>query len=158
MAKVALELGNRVSVAFQKRLIEIIDEEQGNKREFAQKVGVSKDVIVRGTIYGIVPSLQSLIKIADSLNISLRYLLGESNEVAFYRAKKPTTFQARLRELSDEKGVKFSQIAHTMPFPNSYFYDWLREGTLPSLEYLRAIADYFKVGIDYLLGRTDERD
>ena len=45
-----------------------------------------------------------------------------------------------------------------MPFPNSYFYDWQREKTLPSLEYLRAIAEYFKVSIDYLLGRTDERD
>ena len=33
-----------------------------------------------------------------------------------------------------------------------------RAKTLPSLEYLEAIADYFNVSIDYLLGRTDERN
>lgn len=37
---------------------------------------MSKDVIIRGTMYGIVPGLQSLIKIADLLNLPLDYLLG----------------------------------------------------------------------------------
>ena len=45
-----------------------------------------------------------------------------------------------------------------MPFTKNFFYEWQRAKTLPSLEYLEAIADYFKVSIDYLLGRTDERD
>lgn len=39
-------------------------------------------------------------------------------------------------------------------FPYSYFYDWLRTGTLPSLEYLEALAEYFNVSTDYFLGRT----
>lgn len=158
MTKIALEIGNRVSAKFQARLLEIIEEKQCSKRVFAANVGVSKDVIIRGTIYGIIPSLQSLITIADALDLSLAYLLGESDEIKFYRAERPSSFSVRIVELSKEKGVKFSQISHSMPFPNSYFYDWMREGTLPSLEYLRAIADYFSVSLDYLLGRTDERD
>lgn len=157
MAKMA-EGQERLSPEFQKRLAELIEEKGCSKREFAQQVGVSKDVIIRGTMYGIVPSLQSLIKIADSLNLPLEYLLGKSDDAHFYKSETGVTFHTRIVELANEKGVKYSEIAHKMPFPNSYFYDWQREKTLPSLEYLRAIAEYFKVSIDYLLGRTDERD
>jgi transcriptional regulator with XRE-family HTH domain len=44
-----------------------------------------------------------------------------------------------------------------MPFAYNSIYEWKRTGCLPSLEYLNALADYFKVPIDYLLGRTDDR-
>ena len=157
MAKMA-EGQERLSPEFQKQLAELIEEKGCSKREFAQQVGVSKDVIIRGTMYGIVPSLQSLIKIADSLNMPLDYLLGRNEDAHFYKSETGATFHTRIVELANEKGVKYSEIAHKMPFPNSYFYDWQREKTLPSLEYLRAIAEYFKVSIDYLLGRTDEKD
>lgn len=157
MAKMA-EGQERLSPEFKKRLAELIEEKGCSKREFAQQVGVSKDVIIRGTMYGIVPSLQSLIKIADSLNMPLDYLLGRNEDAHFYKSETGATFHTRIVELANEKGVKYSEIAHKMPFPNSYFYDWQREKTLPSLEYLRAIAEYFKVSIDYLLGRTDEKD
>lgn len=157
MAKMA-EGQERLSSEFQRRLAELIEEKGCSKREFAQQVGVSKDVIIRGTMYGIVPSLQSLIKIADSLNLPLNYLLGKSEDSHFYKSETGATFHTRIVELAEGKGVKYSEIAHKMPFPNSYFYDWQREKTLPSLEYLRAIAEYFKVSIDYLLGRTDEKD
>ena len=42
-----------------------------------------------------------------------------------------------------------------MPFDTNLFYDWQRVKTIPSLEYLIAIARHFNVSIDYLLGRTD---
>lgn len=157
MAKMA-EGQERLSPQFQRRLVELIEEKGCGKREFAKLAGISKDVIIRGTMYGIVPSLQSLIKIADCLNLSLDYLLGKSDDMQFYKSESGATFHTRIVELAKEKGVKYSEIAHKMPFPNSYFYDWQREKTLPSLEYLRAIAEYFNVSVDYLLGRTDEKD
>lgn len=45
-----------------------------------------------------------------------------------------------------------------MPFQKNSFYEWLRTGSLPTLEYLEAIAEYFNVSLDYLLGRTDYRN
>lgn len=158
MSKIPLDVERRVSAEFQNRLNELVEESQLSKREFAKNAGVSKDVIIRGTLFGIIPSLQSLVKIADMLNISIDYLLGVSDVEKFYRAEERSSFHNRLEQLSSESGVKYSQISHSMPFPNSYFYDWIREGTIPSLEYLRAIAEYFGVSVDYMLGRTDERD
>lgn len=148
----------KISPIFQERLNYLISEQDCSKYEFASSVGIGREVITRATIYGIIPSLQSLIKIADYLDISLNYLLGKNDNSFFYKSDTPKTFSLRLKELSEEKGVKYSQISHKMPFPYSYFYDWLRTDTLPSLEYLEALAEYFNVSIDYLLGRTDDRN
>lgn len=146
----------RVSPAFQKRLTDLIDEEECSKYEFAARTGVSKEVINRACLYAIVPSLQSLLKIANYLQLSLPYLLALTDERNFAPAEKEEPFHIRLPALAAKIGKKYSEIAKVMPFPESYFHDWLRTKTLPSLDYLLCIAEYFGVSIDYLLGRTDD--
>lgn len=158
MPKIPSDTENRISPAFQKRLLELIDEQECSKYEFASKIQVSVPVITRAAIYGIIPSLKILIKIADYLNVPLLYLLGESNERYFYKAETFVTFHERLERLTKEKETKYSKIAYQMPFSKNFFYEWQRTKTLPSLDYLRALADYFNVSMDYLLGRTDDKN
>ncbi len=157
MPKIPTEAEKRISPEFQARLSELIDELEVTKIEFARRVPVSEAVITRAVIYGIVPSLKILVRIADFLNVSLPYLLGESDDAAFYPAEPQVGFHARLDGLAKESNVKYSQIAHKMPFSKNFFYEWQRVKTLPSLDYLRALAEYFDVSVDYLLGRTDYR-
>lgn len=158
MSKIPAESEKKISNSFRKRLLELISEQGCSKYEFASLAQVSVPVITRATIYGIIPSLRPLIKIADYFKISLPYLLGESNDEKFYPSETDDTFHTRLEKLTQEDNSKYSKIAHTMPFTANYFYEWQRQKTLPSLEYLEALATYFKVSVDYLLGRTDERD
>ena len=148
---------NNISSIFQNRLQQIIADQDFDKRDFHKYVGISKDVIIRATKYGIIPSLKSLIKIADKVGVSLIYLLGETDNNEFYPSENPSTFHNRLKQLADEKGQKYSAISNKMPFAYNSIYEWIRTGCLPSLEYPRLLADYFKVSIDYLLGRTDDR-
>lgn len=155
MPKILTDTEKRISPEFQARLSELMDELDDTKIGFAQKVHVSEAVITRAVIYGIVPSLKILVRIADFLSVSLPYLLGESDDRGFYPAELPTNFHARLDLLAEERGVKYSQIAHRMPFSKNFFYEWRRTKTLPTLDYLYALADYFGVSVDYLLGRTD---
>lgn len=157
MARLPEECVMRTSNIFQKRLIDLIDDQDLSKLEFAKFAGVNKEVISRATIYGIIPSVRSLVKIADALNISIPYLLGETNDKTFYRADSPTSFHERLGELKCEKGCRYSHIAARMHFQENSFYEWKRKGLLPSLDYLKELAEFFDVSIDYLLGRTDER-
>lgn len=148
----------RISPEFQDRLNSIIKDKECTKYEFSSLVGVSKEVISRSCLYGIIPSLQSLIKIADYLNISISYLLGKTSNSNFIKSECNVSFHERLRSLANEKHKKYSEIARKMIFPESYFHDWIRTNTLPSLDYLIKIAEYFNVSPDYILGRTDERD
>ena len=157
MAKNPESASNNVSATFQNRIKQIIDDQECEKKDFPKRVGVSRDVIIRATRYGIIPSLKSLIKIADKINVSLYYLLGETDNNEFYAPEHPTDFHARLRQLTDERGEKFSTVSNKMPFAYNSIYEWIRTGCLPSLEHIRPLAEYFGVSIDYLLGRTDDR-
>lgn len=147
----------KISERFKKRIIQIIDDQDCAKKDFPKFVGVSKDVIIRATNYGIVPSLKSLIKIANKVSVSIPYLLGESDNNQFYLSEHPATFHIRLEQLATENNVKYSAISNKMPFAYNSIYEWNRTKCLPSLEYIKPIADYFEVSIDYLLGRTDDR-
>ena len=157
MSKLLESSQTRISMDFQHRLIELISDQECSNSDFAKLVGVSKDVISRAVLYGIIPSVRSLIKIADFLNISLEFLLAETDNTYFYIAEQPTTFNIRLEQLKVENNTKYSKIAHQMPFARNLFQEWLRRKTLPSLENLLSLSEYFNVSIDYLLGRTNDR-
>lgn len=163
MSRIPADAENRISLEFSNRLAELIDEKKidfpdYNKSTLVKEAKVSKDIVNHALMFGIIPSLQPLIKMANALNVSLSYLLAESNDSHFYKSEFPKTFYERLEELKNEKGVKYSQIACKMPFAENFFYEWKRRNHLPSREYLKAIADYFGVTMDYLLGRTDDRN
>lgn len=148
----------KISENFRIRLLEIIDDEECDKFELGRRANVGRTIMTKATLYGIIPSLPALLKLADHLNLPLFYLLGESNDKIFHPSDNPTTFRIRLQELKEEKKTTYGKIATQMPFPSSYFYDWAKRKMFPSIDYLKAIADYFKVSPDYLLGRTDERN
>lgn len=145
------------SPIFQNRIIFILDDLGMNQKQFATFVKVSQPVINRAVKYGIIPSTRILIKIANALNHPLAYLLGETDKKDFYMSDNPSTFHLRIEELKIEKNVKYSQIAQKINISKDYFYEWQRLKTLPSIDYLKEIAKYFNVSLDYLTGRTDDR-
>ncbi|MBU3098408.1 MULTISPECIES: helix-turn-helix domain-containing protein [Clostridium] len=57
-----------------------------------------------------------------------------------------------LREDSDLTSNEFAEIMHITSRALNYYENNMRE---PSFPLLINIADYFKVSIDFLLGRTD---
>lgn len=137
------------------RIREIIYDQDCAQKDFPKFVGVSRDVIIRAAKYGIIPSLKSLIKIADKVDVSLLYLLGETDSNEFYSSEHPATFHIRLKELADERGEKYSTISNKMPFAYNSIYEWMRTGCLPSLEYAKTLAAYFNVS--RLLTRQNRR-
>lgn len=157
------EPGQKVSKKLQKRLIELISEEDcGGKKcsnaEFAKRTGVNKSVISNIANYGIIPSVRSLIKIADYLNVSLDYLLARSDDPTFERTDNPATFQERMSLLIEERKVKIADITNKGTFSRNSIHVWIKRNNLPSLEYAGQLAEYFEVSLDFLLGRTDYRN
>lgn len=149
----------KISEDFRNRLILLMeDNDCKTAKQFANLVGVSSPVISKAINYSIVPSLRMLIKIADKLNLSMLYVIGKSDKNDFIAAATPSSFYERLPVLADEFHVNYGQIASKMPFPRTYIYEWLKDKSLPSLEYLLDLSEYFKITPDYLLGRSDYRD
>ena len=159
MPRVPANTEYKVSAAFRKRILAIMeDSDCFSNRAFAERTGVSLPVIARAALFGIVPTTRALIKIADALELSFSYLLGSTEKNEFIPSAAPSSFAARLEELRKERKITYGAIAQSMPFPRTYFYEWRKDNTLPSPEYLLAIASYIAVSPDYLLGRTDYKN
>ncbi len=150
-----------ISSKLKNRFKEIVEDTFENNKlsnaDIASKISVDKSVISNLVNYEIIPSVQSLIKIADYFNISLDYLLGTTDNSDFIKSAKPSTFGKRVLELKEERKDKFADITNKCSFSRNSIHVWIKRNNVPSLYYLIELSNYFDVTPDYLLGRTDYR-
>jgi len=66
-------------------------------------------------------------------------------------------FSERVRELRQEKGVKQREMADVLQIKLRSYQNYEGGERRPDYEGLVALADYFGVTTDYLLGRSDQR-
>lgn len=66
------------------------------------------------------------------------------------------TLFERIKQLSTERGKNVKEVALELGYGENYFYSF-NSGKKPSSDKLEAIADYFDVSTDYLLGRTNKK-
>ena len=62
----------------------------------------------------------------------------------------------KLSELRNEKGLTQREIAKIFNVSQGTYNNWENGKTQPAIEQLVAIADFFGVSIDYLVGREGE--
>ena len=150
----------RVSNEFQNRFKELLEESNyENKTIAAQQIGITYVTFSKAYNYGIVPKVSVLIQIADFFNISIEYLLGQTDDDRFSRSSKPTSFQERLVQLKEQKELKsFYELAEKIHIHKSNISQWILKNYLPEIDTLEILADYFGVSMDYLLGRTDDKN
>lgn len=64
-------------------------------------------------------------------------------------------FANRLKELMNFQSLSIAQLSQKINIPKSTINCWLLKIRSPQIDSLVAIADYFGVTTDYLLGRED---
>ena len=64
-------------------------------------------------------------------------------------------FGDRLKELRVEKGVTQSDIAMMLHMSKMAVSHWEKKNSEPSIEQLKALAQFFCVSVDYLIGYID---
>ncbi len=146
-----------ISNTFQERITELVEDCEVNKSALPNLIGVDYRSLSNALNYGIIPTPRILIRIADYFNVSIKYLLGTSGDEYFNKAKVKSDFKARFEMLCKEKNVTNYKVSKDLHFDQSYITRWFSKNYLPSLELLDLISDYFKVSLDYLLGRTDDK-
>ena len=66
-------------------------------------------------------------------------------------------FGKRLRALREERGIASQQtLADALGVAQSTIANWEAGRREPNFTLIGALADYFQVSVDYLLGRTDD--
>ena len=133
----------------------ILNEHSGtNHTILAKSMNIDYRTFSNAFNYGIIPKPISLSHIADFFGISIEYLLGETDDEYFEKAKIPSDFHTRFEKLRGT--TSYYEIAKTCDFDKSMCSKWKTKKHIPSLDILRALAKHFNVSMDYLLGRTDE--
>jgi len=147
-----------ISLSFQKRFNSILEDSDYNRTEIAKLIPLSQSTLSNALLYGIIPSVKTLMRIADFFNIPINYLLGKTNEEGFDKSSNGITFYQRFEELCYEKDVSHYKVAGDCAFDKSSISKWFSKNFLPELEIIELLCEYFNVSPDYLLGRTDFRN
>lgn len=66
-------------------------------------------------------------------------------------------FETRLKSLRNERNLNQSEVAEELGIARTTYANYEQGTRFPGKENLIAIAEYFGVSIDYLLGETDEQ-
>lgn len=148
----------KISSVFKERLEELVSYADCNKSNLPKVIGINKDVFYRAVNLGVVPSSKVMVKIADYFNVSISFLLALTDIEAFYKSDSKTTFYDRLDELINQKNMTKYAIGKKLDINRGSFKNWRDKKYLPVLETLNDLAIFFEVSIDYLLGRTDDKN
>lgn len=98
------------------------------------------------------PNIEMLVRIADSFDVSLDYLMGG-------KMKNITEeFSLCLKKLRMKRKLSQKQIAEELKISQQQYSKWEGGIITPNAETLVRLADYFDVSIDFLLGRKSERE
>lgn len=147
-----------ISREFQIKFIELVDElNEKNRTQRANIIGISNTTYSNAYNYGIMPKTSSLIRIADYFNVSVEFLIGNTDNDYFKRAQVPKTFNERLEELRVAKGINsVYALSQSIHIHRNNIAQWIKLDCIPLIDDVVIIADFFDVSIDYLLGRTDD--
>lgn len=66
-------------------------------------------------------------------------------------------FSTRLKALRNESKVSSASLASSVGISRPAISQFENAANAPSIDTLIALADYFNVSLDYLVGRTDVR-
>lgn len=139
---------------FSEKLKTILEEKGLSVIEFAKEVGLTDPTVYDYLNKIYLPSVPTLITIADYFNCTTDYLLGLDDEnlsEVFYEYKP---FSEQLIEIKNRFKCSDYYIYKNAKISDSHFYEWKRGKRKPSVESLIKIADLFKCSLDYILGRA----
>lgn len=136
---------------FQERLQDFLVENDLSRLQLSKTLGISFETINGYFNKGFYPELSIAIKIADYFDCSLDFLMGVSEDV-HCNDKNDLPFIDTVKKLIKERKISIEKLMRAIALGETNFYRWQRGNNKPSMSSLIAIAKYFDVSIDYLVG------
>lgn len=139
---------------FSERLAELLAEKEMKSEAFSQNAGLA-GASVRSWLRGdSLPTLSSVVKIADFFSCSVDFLIGRSETEETIVPRPVPPFYPRLRAVMTARRVTRYELTRKTSVKDPSFANWAK-GMLPSLPSVCILADYLHVSVDFLIGRSD---
>ena len=145
---------------FMSNLRKIRTESKVSQIQLAEDIGFSNDIISLWETGLRLPSADAIIILSRYFQVSTDYLLKVTdNNSTLHRIQDfdvdMTIFNNRLKELRKNKKLSQEQLAKRAGLTKTSINHWENGKCLPNANAIVALARYFGVTTDYLLGESD---
>lgn len=108
----------------------------------------------------LIPSVTRLKELAKLFNVSVSYLIGETNERSDpnFKDLSPSNFTEKIIFLRKYNGYSQVELAKKLEVSRQTYNNYEKGVRFPKKENLEKLADFFNVSVDYLLCETDEEN
>ncbi len=140
---------------FSERLEDLIRDKGMDNKTFAREVGVPESCISYFINSLRMPTITTLVKIADYFNCSADYVLGiTENTNSSFKVCPP--FSERLQYLIEfYKYPSPKSFRKDLNLAKSRFNEWLKGARVPSLDNIIKISEGLECSVDFVLGREN---
>jgi len=138
---------------FGETLCDLMFEKDLTTKAFAAELGIPAPTVTRYRKAQHAPSVENLLKIADYFHRSTDFLLGLEPENSCLTFRPCPPFSTQIVYLAKHFHLTYYRFCRTVKIPESTFFEWKSGESMPSLENIKKIADYFDCRIDFILGR-----
>ena len=135
------------------RLADLLNDSGLNIKTLAQNLGINATCITHYLQGKRMPTVKSLIKIADYFNCSTDYLLGLESENPNLTFKQCPPFSEQIDAIKKHFNCKDSSFYKDTDISKSRYLDWKSGKRQPTLDNVIKIADIFECRLDFVLGR-----
>ncbi|MGR8829734.1 helix-turn-helix domain-containing protein [Leuconostoc citreum] len=137
------------------RLKELREKNKLTLRKLYERTGISDVNLSRYERNLVNPKKRVWKKLSDYYHVPVSYLKGTDRELDDY-LNNMVDKNFRLKKLRKNKNLTLEDIQKQTGIKRSTFSDYENDHTEPNIKTLIALAGFFNVSIDYLVGRTDE--
>lgn len=141
---------------FKDILKELLLEYDLTARKLCEILDIDHSSICR-YMQGCYPNITNAVKLANYFNCSLNFMCGIDelpNEYQFFSTYDEAAFFVRYIKLLKLNKISHYKVSKELKFGNSAFQKW-KSGSLPKLETLIKLSNFFGYSIDYFIGRSN---
>lgn len=134
------------------RVLEILKERDMSVKDFCILAGLTKNAVYDlGYNY---PTLTNALKIANTLKVSLDYLIGNTDEEeVVIKDNQNFCFYEQLTKMLEQTGIAKRKVCRDIGLSKDAFTRWKR-GAEPNFSTVINLAEYLGYSIDEFLGRN----
>lgn len=128
------------------------------------KLGIPASTVSYWKKSGATPKGTTLAKLASFFNVSIDYFVYGNNDETVPSVldnnlrRSDFMFYDKFLSLCEDVSKKPSIVADEIGINRATVTAWKKNGYAPRQQILEQLATYFDVSIDYLLGKTDEKN
>ena len=137
-------------MSIKEQMLNVLEERGISIQDFCKMANVGKNAIYDLDKFN--PSLRNILKMADTLSISLDYLAELSDKEDFELKSYEIKFYENLTNLLQSFSITKDKFYKDLNLSTDAFTRW-KKGAIPYFSTVVQIAKYLNVSIDELLGR-----